>query len=83
MIDHEDVAIDPAAQHIDGMEWHYYNGGVIQMTQHYQHVGGFEVLAKQHAVILIPFVHAAADAAYSDYKTNVAIDDSVFSRDKH
>jgi anti-anti-sigma factor len=83
MIDHEDVAIDPAAQHIDGMEWHYYNGGVIQMTQQYQHVGGFEVLAKQHAVIVIPFVHAAADASYSDYKTNVAIDDSVFSRDKH
>jgi len=83
MIDHEDVAIDPVAQHIDGMEWHYYNGGVIQMTQQYQHVGGFEVLAKQHAVIAIPFVHAAADAAYSDYKTNVAIDDSVFSRDKH
>jgi anti-anti-sigma regulatory factor len=83
MIDHEDVAIDPAAQHIDGMEWHYYNGGVIQMTQHYQHVGGFEVLAKQHAVITIPFVHAAADAAYSDYKTNVAIDDSIFSREKH
>jgi hypothetical protein len=53
------------------------------MTQHYQHVGGFEVLAKQHAVITIPFVHAAADAAYSDYKTNVAIDDSIFSREKH
>ncbi len=83
MIDHEDVAIDPVAQHIDGMEWDYYNGGVIQMTQQYQHVGGFEVLAKQHAMILIPFVHAAADAAYSDYKTNVAIDDSVFSREKH
>jgi anti-anti-sigma regulatory factor len=83
MIDHEDVAIDPVAQHIDGMEWHYYNGGVIQMTQHYQHVGGFEVLATQHAVIAIPFVHAAADAAYSDYKTNVAIDDSIFTREKH
>jgi anti-sigma B factor antagonist len=83
MIDHEDVAIDPAAAHIDGMAWHYYNGGVIEMTQQYQRVGDFEVLAKQHAVIAIPFVHAAADATYSDYKTNVAIDDSVFSRDKH
>jgi anti-anti-sigma factor len=82
MIDHEDVAIDPVAQHIDGMEWHYYNGGVIEMTQQYQHVGDFEVLAKQHAIIAIPFVHAAADATYSEYKTNVAIDDSVFSREK-
>jgi hypothetical protein len=28
-------------------------------------------------------VHAAADAVYSDYKTNVAIDDSVFTKAKH
>jgi anti-anti-sigma regulatory factor len=83
MIDHEDVAIDPATWHIDGMQWHYYNGGEIQMRQEYQHVGDFDVLAKQHAIIAIPFVHAAADATYSDYKTNVDIDDSVFSRDKH
>ncbi len=83
MIDHEDVAIDPATWHIDAMTWYYYNGGVIEMSQEYQRVGGFDVPAKQHAVIRIPYVHAAAEATYSDYKTNVAIDDSVFSREKH
>jgi anti-anti-sigma regulatory factor len=83
MIDHEDVAIDPATWHIDAMQWHYYNGGVIAMNQEYQHVGDFDVLSRQHAIIQIPFVHAAADATYTGYKTNVAIDDSVFSRDKH
>ncbi len=79
MIDHEDVAVDPDAWHVDEMEWYYYNGGTIAMTQDYQNVGAFSVLASQHATIRIPYVHAAADATYTDYKTNVAIDDSVFT----
>ena len=83
MIDHEDVAIDPVAWRIDEMDWHYYNGGVIAMSQEYTTVGGFTVLAKQHATIRIPFVHAAADATYDDYRTNVAIDDSVFTHENH
>lgn len=78
MIDHEDVAIDPAAQRIDEMAWYYYNGGVITMTQAYKDVAGYHVLAAQHAAIHIPFVSANADATYDDYRTNVAIDDSVF-----
>ena len=82
MIDHEDVAIDPASWRIDQMEWHYYNGGVISMSQEYQSVAGFAVLSRQHATIHIPFVHAAAEATYGDYRTNVAIDDSVFTREK-
>jgi hypothetical protein len=83
MIDHEDVAIDPATWHIDSMEWHYYNGGLIAMTQQYRDAGGYDVLAAQHATIHIPYVHAAADATYSDYKTNVAIDDDVFTAARH
>ena len=42
-----------------------------------------DVLAAQHATIRIPYVHAAADATYSDYKTNVAIDDDVFTAARH
>lgn len=82
-IDHEDVAIDPIAGRIDAMSWSYYNGGTISMTQEFQRVGAFTVLAKQHATIKIPFVHASADAVYRNYRTNVAIDDSVFTRNKH
>jgi anti-anti-sigma regulatory factor len=83
MIDHEDVAIDPATWHIDSMEWHYYNGGLIAMTQQYRSADGYDVLAAQHATIHIPYVHAAADATYTDYKTNVAIDDGVFTAAHH
>ncbi len=78
-IDHEDVAVDPVANRIDGMTWYYYNGGTIAMNQEFQHIGAFTLLAKQHATIHIPFVHASAEATYNDYKTNVAIDDSVFT----
>ena len=62
------------------MEWHYYNGGVISMTQEFTTLNGLNVLSTQHASIRIPHVHATAVASYSDYKTNVAIDDSVFTK---
>ena len=82
MIDHEDVAIDTRAWRIDQMEWHYYNGGVISMTQDYQSVNGFNVLKAQHATIRIPYIHASAEGRYDGYRTNVAIDDSVFTRNR-
>ena len=83
MIDHEDVDIDPSAWHVDAMEWHYYNGGDIAMTQEFENVGGFSVLSKQHATIRIPFVHAGAEAVYRNYQTNVAINDGVFTGKAH
>jgi anti-anti-sigma factor len=83
MIDHEDVAVDRTAWHVDQMEWHYYNGGVIRMTQEFANVDGFSVLVKQHATIRIPFVHAGAEAVYHNYQANVAIDASVFTRERH
>ncbi|GAC1302327.1 MAG: hypothetical protein NVS2B3_18580 [Vulcanimicrobiaceae bacterium] len=82
MIDHQEVSIDPASWHVDAMSWSYYNGGTIAMTQEYQRVGNFNVLARQHATIRIPFVHAAAEARYYNYQTNVAIDDSIFTHEK-
>lgn len=83
MIDHEVVYIDPAAWHIDRMEWHYYNGGVISMDQQFSDVGEFHVLASQHASIHIPFVRAEATANYADYQPNVSIDDGVFTKQHH
>ncbi len=82
MIDHEDVAVDPQTWHVDEIDWYYYNGGTIAMSQTYENVGGYALLASQHATIRIPFVHAAADAVYQDYKTNVSIDDGVFAGKK-
>jgi len=80
MIDHQDVAVDPANWRVDAMEWHYYNGGTIAMTQTFGSVGGFDVLTGQHVSIAIPHVRAVAEGRYFDYHTNVAIDDAVFTK---
>ena len=80
MIDHESVLVDPAAWQIDAMEYHYNNGGTIVMTQKYREEGNFVVLASQTATIDIPHISATAYASYTDYHTNVAVDDSVFTK---
>jgi hypothetical protein len=78
MIDHETVLIDPTAWTIDRLEYHYYNGGTISTTQHYSNVGGYTMPVAQEAEINIPHVRAKAYGTYSDYRTNVAVDDAVF-----
>jgi len=79
MIDHETVLVDPAAWAIDEMEYHYYTGGVIAMTQHFQTIEGHSMLASQDASIDIPHVRAVAHGTYGEYRVNVAIDDAVFT----
>ena len=80
MIDHETVLVDPSAWTIDSVRYDYYNGGHITMTQTFRDVGGYSMLAEQHAEIAIPYARAVAYGSYSDYKTNVAIDDAVFTK---
>ena len=79
MIDHTNVYLDPSNYEVSEIEWHYYNGGVIAMSQYFRNEGGYSVLSAQHASISIPHVRAIADAQYTDYHTNVAVSDSVFT----
>lgn len=71
--------VDPSTYEIERMEWHYYNGGSIVMTQSYRDEGSYRVVSTQHADIAIPHVHAVADAAYTRYRANVAVDNAVFT----
>ena len=80
MIDHETVLIDPNAWTIDRIRYDYYNGGVVTMTQHFALVDGYTMLSAQTAEIKIPHVRAVANGTYTDYRTNVAIADSVFTK---
>ncbi len=73
-IDHALAVIDPKSFALLQMQWYYTNGGTISMTQSYRNENGYEVLASQHAVIRIPYIHAVADATYGPYETNLAID---------
>ena len=80
MIDHETVLIDPNAWTIDQIRYDYYNGGVITMTKHFTEIGGYTMLSAQTADIKIPHVRAVANGTYTDYQTNVAISDAVFTK---
>lgn len=80
MIDHETVLVDPATWTIDQIRYDYYNGGSITMSQTFHDVGGYLLLTSQRADIRIPHVRAVAYGTYSDYQTNVAVDDAVFGR---
>jgi hypothetical protein len=80
MIDHETVLVDPNAWTIDSIRYDYYNGGHITMTQTFRQVAGYSMLAEQNAEIAIPYAKAVAHGTYSDYKTNVAVDDAVFTK---
>ncbi len=80
MIDHETVLVDPNAWAIDSIRYDYYNGGHITMTQTFREVGGYSMLAEQNAEISIPYAKAVAHGTYADYKTNVAVDDAVFTK---
>jgi hypothetical protein len=75
-----DAFVDPSSYQVARMEWHYFNGGSIAMTQTYKDEGGYSVIASQHADIHIPHVRAVADAVYDAYQTNVALDDSLFAQ---
>jgi hypothetical protein len=80
MIDHETVLVDPGAWAIDSIRYDYYNGGHITMTQTFRQIGGYSMPAEQNAEIAIPYARAVVHGTYTDYKTNVALDDSVFAK---
>ena len=80
MIDHETVLIDPSAWTIDSIRYDYYNGGHITMTQTFREVGGYSMPSEQNAEIAIPYAKAVVHGSYTDYKTNVALDDAVFTK---
>ncbi len=80
ILDHTVAYVDPQSFELWRMEWHYTSGGTIVMRQWYRSEGPFSVLSQQHADIDIPHIHAVADSQYGAYQTNVAVDDSVFTK---
>ncbi|HZZ65052.1 MAG TPA: hypothetical protein VFE17_06125 [Candidatus Baltobacteraceae bacterium] len=71
--------IDPQTYQVVRMDYHYRDGGTITMTQTFKQEGPFNVIATQHAEIAHR-VHAIADAVFGTYQTNVAVNDSVFTK---
>jgi anti-anti-sigma regulatory factor len=78
MIQHEEAYIDPVAWTINELDYFYYNGGSIEIQQTFSLVDGFTLLHSQHATIAIPHIRVVANSTFDAFRTNVAIDDSVF-----
>lgn len=66
--------VDASTYALVQMEWDYTSGGKIVMQQAYAVQNGYSVLSAQHATIDIPHVRAVADASYTQYQTNVALE---------
>ena len=80
MIDHETVLVDPTPGPSTQIRYDYYNGGHITMTQTFRERRRPLDARRQDAEIAIPHVRAVANGTYADYRTNVAIDDTVFTK---
>jgi hypothetical protein len=79
-IDHETIDVDPQKWVVDRVEYDYYNGGKIVLDQTFTDHDGYSLIAEQHVDIRLPAVKAVGSAEYRDYRTNVAVDDSVFTK---
>jgi anti-sigma B factor antagonist len=82
MIEHEEVLIDEPSWTVTELQYHYYNGGTIALRQGFTMVNGYAMVTSQIATIAIPHVRAVAVATYSDFRTNVAIDDAIFAKNR-
>jgi outer membrane lipoprotein-sorting protein len=72
--------VDSETFQVVRMDWHYRNGDAITMTQTFKDQGPYNVIATQHADIHRSRIHAVADSTFGTYETNVAVDDSVFTK---
>jgi anti-anti-sigma regulatory factor len=79
-IDHETIDVDPLNWVVDRVRYDYYNGGSIVLDQHFREENGYNLITDQQVAIHLPAVHAVGTAKYTDYRTNVAVDDSVFTK---
>jgi outer membrane lipoprotein-sorting protein len=78
-VEHLDVKVDDATATVTAYTWTYKDGGYIAFDQTFTTVGGNYLVKSQTGHVEIPSYKADVASAFSDYKLNVAISDSVFS----
>ena len=78
-IDHVDVKVDDKSATVVGMTYFYKDGGSIAFTQTYEQQGSNYLLTEQHGKVDIPHYNADVTSTFTNYKTNVAVPDSVFT----
>lgn len=77
-VDHLDVRVDDPTATIRAYSWTYKDGGSISFDQSFTSIGGNYLVDKQSGHVDLPAYKADITSAFSNYKLNVAVADSVF-----
>ncbi|MDE2571602.1 MAG: hypothetical protein KGM44_03650 [bacterium] len=77
-VDHVEVSVNDDGT-IAAMRWFYNDGGDISMRQTFSDVLGHALVTHQQGTVELPAYKGDIDAAFTDYKVNVAIPASVFT----
>lgn len=81
-LDYALATIDRTTYDLTEMQWHYRDGATVFLTQTYDSAGRYRFVASQHAEVHAHGIRAVADATYTDYETNVQLDDTRFATNK-
>jgi outer membrane lipoprotein-sorting protein len=77
-VEHLDVKVDDATATIRAYAWTYKDGGSVAFEQTFKQVEGNYLVDKQTGKVDLPSYKADVTSAFSNYKLNVTIADSVF-----
>jgi outer membrane lipoprotein-sorting protein len=77
-VDHLDVKVDDSTATIREYTWTYKDGGSVSFDQSFTSIAGNYLPDKQTGHVDLPSYKADVTSAFSNYKLNVAVADSVF-----
>ncbi len=77
-VEHLDVKVDDTNATIKSYTWTYKDGGFITFDQTFKMLGSDYLIDHQAGHVELPSYKADLASSFSNYKLNVAIDDSVF-----
>ena len=79
-VEHLDVRVDDTTATIKSYTWTYKDGGYVTFDQTYETVAGNYLVDKQTGHVELPSYKADVTSAFSNYRLNVAIEDSIFDQ---
>jgi len=77
-VEHLDVKVDDPTATVRSYTWTYKDGGYVTFDQQFTSIGGNYLVDKQSGHVELPSYKADVQSNFSNYKLNVAIEDSVF-----
>lgn len=79
-IDHIDAKIADATGELAQLRWNYAGGGYATLNQTYGKVGAYRLVTRESGHYEDPNYNADLSSAFSNFKVNVPIPDSVFTQ---